>query len=119
MTDPFLAGLPAPKVIEELSFEAIYAAMKVDLIARFPDIGPILALESSAAVKVGISSCTKVSSPSVVAWATGDQPSKPSGNQSGAVEVIAPPVARGARPLMARYRSVPEESRPSTAPSRR
>ena len=25
MTDPFLAGLPDPKVIEELSFEAIYA----------------------------------------------------------------------------------------------
>ena len=52
MTDPFLAGLPDPKVIEELSFEAIYDAMKADLITRFPDIAPILALESSAAVKV-------------------------------------------------------------------
>lgn len=48
----FLTGLPAPQVIEPLSFEAILAAMKADLADRFPDIGPILALESSAAVKV-------------------------------------------------------------------
>lgn len=51
-TDPFLMGLPDPQVIEELSFEAIFDDMKTDLIGRFPDIAPILALESSAAVKV-------------------------------------------------------------------
>jgi phage-related baseplate assembly protein len=52
MADPFLAGLPDPTVIDEISFEAILASMKTDLIARFPAIEPILALESSAAVKV-------------------------------------------------------------------
>lgn len=52
MTDPFLSGLPDPTVIQEVSFEAILDAMKADLIARFPDIAPILSLESSAAVKV-------------------------------------------------------------------
>ena len=52
MADPFLAGLPDPTVVEEVSFEAILASMKGDLITRFPDIEPILALESSAAVKV-------------------------------------------------------------------
>lgn len=52
MADPFLVGLPDPTVIEEISFEAILDAMKSDLTARFPDIAPILALESSAAVKV-------------------------------------------------------------------
>ncbi|XAI96342.1 hypothetical protein [Microcystis phage Mae-JY30] len=51
-TDPFLMGLPDPQVIEELSFEAIFEDMKADLIGRFPDIAPVLALESSAAVKV-------------------------------------------------------------------
>lgn len=51
-TDPFLAGLPAPTVIEELSFESILSDMKTDLSVRFPDIAPVLALESSAAVKV-------------------------------------------------------------------
>jgi phage-related baseplate assembly protein len=52
MTDPFLAGLPDPTVIEEVSYDAILAGMKTDLIGRFPDIAPILALKSSAAVKV-------------------------------------------------------------------
>jgi len=39
-------------VIEELSFETIFASMKADLLTRFPDIAPVLSLESSAAVKV-------------------------------------------------------------------
>lgn len=47
-----LSDLPDPTVIEEISFETILAAMKTDLVNRFPDIAPILALESSAAVKV-------------------------------------------------------------------
>lgn len=50
--DPFLDGLPAPRVIEELSFEAILQDMKTDLSVRFPEIAPVLALESSAAVKI-------------------------------------------------------------------
>lgn len=51
MTDPFLSGLPAPTVIEEVDFETILTAMKADLVARFPSIEPILQLESSAALK--------------------------------------------------------------------
>ena len=52
MNEAFLLGLPDPAVIEELSFETILSAMKADLVSRFPEIEPILALESSAAVKV-------------------------------------------------------------------
>ena len=52
VNDAFLAGLPEPGVIEEIDFEAVLGAMKTDLAARFPAISPILALESSAAVKV-------------------------------------------------------------------
>lgn len=47
-----LASLPAPQVIEELTFEGILADMKADLIARFPQVEPVLQLESSVAVKV-------------------------------------------------------------------
>lgn len=52
MNEEFLTGLPAPAVIEELSFEAVFAAMKADMIVRLPAIEPVLQLESSAAVKV-------------------------------------------------------------------
>lgn len=52
MVDVFLAGLPAPAVIEEVSFEAVLAEMETDLATRFPAIAPILALESSAAKMV-------------------------------------------------------------------
>lgn len=52
MNEAFLAGLPDPAVIEELSFEAILAGMKADLIVRFPDIEPVLALESAVANKL-------------------------------------------------------------------
>lgn len=52
MVDPFLENLPTPGVIEPLDFESILSAMQNDLIARFPDIAPILALESSVANKI-------------------------------------------------------------------
>ena len=52
MNEAFLAGLPDPAVVEELSFEAILAGMKADLIVRFPDIEPVLALESAVANKL-------------------------------------------------------------------
>lgn len=52
MNEEFLIGLPDPTIIEELSFEVILAEMKADLIDRFPEISPVLALESSVAVKV-------------------------------------------------------------------
>lgn len=52
MVDPFLENLPDPAVIEPLDFETILAAMENDLVARFPDIAPILVLESSAAKKI-------------------------------------------------------------------
>lgn len=47
-----LTALPAPQVVEEISFETILAAMKTDLVARFPAIEPTLALESAVVVKV-------------------------------------------------------------------
>lgn len=47
-----LSALPAPRVIEELSFETILAEMKADLVVRFPSIEPVLQLESSVAMKV-------------------------------------------------------------------
>ncbi len=47
-----LTALPAPQVVEEISFETILAAMKTDLVARFPSIEPTLALESAVVVKV-------------------------------------------------------------------
>lgn len=46
-----LSTLPAPKVVEELSFEAILAALKADLVARFPAIEPTLQLESAVITK--------------------------------------------------------------------
>lgn len=49
--NPFLAGLPAPAVVEEVDYEVILAQLEADLIALFPAIAPILALESSATKK--------------------------------------------------------------------
>ena len=46
-----LSALPPPQVVEELSFEAILAALKADLIARFPGIEPTLQLESAVITK--------------------------------------------------------------------
>jgi phage-related baseplate assembly protein len=47
-----LTGFPLPAAIEELDFEVIVSAMKADLSARFPDIAPLLVLESEPAVKL-------------------------------------------------------------------
>ena len=47
-----LSNLPPPEVIETLSFEVILDAMRADLIARFPQIEPTLALESTVVSKV-------------------------------------------------------------------
>lgn len=51
MADPFLVGLPAPTVIDELDEEAILSSMKTDLISRFPPAATTVALESSATTK--------------------------------------------------------------------
>lgn len=47
-----LSLLPPPAVVEPLDFEAILAAMKADLIARAPELAPVMALESEPAVKL-------------------------------------------------------------------
>ncbi|MEP1637275.1 baseplate J/gp47 family protein [Ascidiaceihabitans sp.] len=47
-----LADLPPPEVIARLDFETIFAALKADLIARDPDLAPVLDLESEPATKV-------------------------------------------------------------------
>ncbi|MDF3606562.1 hypothetical protein PE067_10660 [Paracoccus sp. DMF-8] len=40
-----LSGLPAPKVIEELSFEAILAEMKEVVALNMPELAPVLSVE--------------------------------------------------------------------------
>lgn len=47
-----LSRLPAPDVVEALDYEMILAALKADLLARAPELGPVLALESEPAVKL-------------------------------------------------------------------
>lgn len=47
-----LDKLPAPELIEELDAEVILAEMKVDLLARAPELTGVMALESSVAVKI-------------------------------------------------------------------
>lgn len=47
-----LANVPLPAVVETLSFEDILADMQGDLVARFPDIQPVLALESALVNKL-------------------------------------------------------------------
>lgn len=47
-----IAGLPAPEVIEEVSFEDILSLSVDDLIARFPAISPVITLESEPARKL-------------------------------------------------------------------
>ncbi|MRR50796.1 MAG: baseplate assembly protein [Rhodocyclaceae bacterium] len=47
-----LSLLPAPEVIDDISFEAVLADMKADLVARHPDIATVIALESEPAVKI-------------------------------------------------------------------
>lgn len=47
-----LSRLPPPDVVERLDFETILGAMKADLVARAPELAPVLALESEPAVKI-------------------------------------------------------------------
>lgn len=47
-----LSKLPAPAVVEALSFEAVLAGMKADLLVRDPTLGPVLALESEPLTKL-------------------------------------------------------------------
>lgn len=47
-----LSSLPPPQVIDNLSFEAVLADMKADLIARLPEIEPTLQIESAVVNKV-------------------------------------------------------------------
>lgn len=51
-TDINLADLPAPKVVEELSFEAILAEWKADFLERYPEAAAELDLESDPVVKL-------------------------------------------------------------------
>jgi phage-related baseplate assembly protein len=52
MTQLDLSTLPPPKVVEELSFEAILSELRADMIQRLPEIEPTLALESSVVSKL-------------------------------------------------------------------
>lgn len=47
-----LSTLPPAQAIEELSYEDILASIKADLIVRYPEIEPILQLESTVVAKV-------------------------------------------------------------------
>lgn len=47
-----LAALAAPSVVEALDFEAILAAHKADLLARYPDAADVLDLESEPLTKL-------------------------------------------------------------------
>jgi len=49
---PNLAALPAPQVLEAIDFEAINAAHRADLLARYPDAADVLALESEPLAKL-------------------------------------------------------------------
>lgn len=54
MTDAVidLTQLPAPSVVEPLDFEAILAAHRAELLARYPDAADVLALESEPLTKL-------------------------------------------------------------------
>lgn len=47
-----LSALPAPEIVETVSFEAIVSAIKSDVILRYPEAEPVLALESEPMVKL-------------------------------------------------------------------
>lgn len=51
-TDIDLSGLPAPDVVETVSFEAILKEMRDDLVTRFPAIEGVIDLESEPARKM-------------------------------------------------------------------
>lgn len=47
-----LAELPAPSIVEVLSFEGVLADLKADLISRLPDLAEAMALESEPVAKL-------------------------------------------------------------------
>ena len=47
-----IATLPPPSVVEPLDFEAILAAQRTDLIARYPEAADVLDLESEPLAKL-------------------------------------------------------------------
>ena len=47
-----LARLPPPDVVETIDYEAVLSSMKADLMARAPELAPVLALESEPLVKL-------------------------------------------------------------------
>ena len=47
-----IEGLPAPQVIQEIDFEAMLAEAVADMVARFPAISGVIALESEPARKL-------------------------------------------------------------------
>ncbi len=47
-----LSKLPAPQVVEPLSYEDILAELRADLVARAPELAAVIALESEPAVKI-------------------------------------------------------------------
>ena len=47
-----LANVPLPAVVETLSFEETLAEMQADLVSRYPDIEPVLQLESALVNKI-------------------------------------------------------------------
>lgn len=47
-----LSQLPVPAVVERLDYETILAAMRAELVARAPQLAPVLVLESEPAVKI-------------------------------------------------------------------
>jgi phage-related baseplate assembly protein len=47
-----LARLPAPDVVETLDYEETLASLKADLVARSPELAPVLSLESEPLVRL-------------------------------------------------------------------
>lgn len=47
-----LAQLPAPSIIEQMTYEEILASLKADMIARIPDLEAVLDLESEPVTKI-------------------------------------------------------------------
>ena len=47
-----LSTVPAPDIVETVSFDVVFAAMKADLVTLLPDIAPTLAQETSIAARI-------------------------------------------------------------------
>lgn len=53
MADFDLSSYPPPRVIEELDFEALFARFRDSMVARMPEIAPVIALDSEPVAKLG------------------------------------------------------------------